>query len=208
LEGVYLTQGANLNGEIVGTGATDLFDVFLSDPGTAIEGTGINTPSATVFVENFAAVVGSGGSPILDAASLWVRGGGLVENLTTTVTGSIVLVGGGQLTSVTGTSGSLSCTGGAISGGSLSVSTATLSGCAMSGGFQLTATTVNTDAQSWGSYLAQGGLLNGATLTLQSAAYVPSTPANWSDAGVPTTVAQGLDRIAAALHGLTPPVYP
>ena len=71
-----------------------------------------------------------------------------------------------------------------------------------------TATTVTTDAQSWGNYLAVGGLVNGATVTIMSPAYSPATPSNWSDAGVPTTEAAALDRLAAAFAGLTPPVHP
>jgi hypothetical protein len=60
--------------------------------------------------------------------------------------------------------------------GTLSCALATLQGCQFSGGFQLTAATVTTDAQSWESYLGQGGLPNGAVVTIvgQSAsAYAP-----------------------------------
>ena len=221
-ETVLLTAGASITGNIIGTGATALEDLTVEFE-SFVDGN-IDAPSCYVHLNTNGGIFGnitclhiensvgaSAGFGTLTSAS-----GGYYINL----------FAGGQLDGATISGGAglvcessqiLNCTGSLVSdfvltqsnitGGSLSCVAATMTGSVFAGGFQLTATTIVADSSTWGSYLAQGGLLNGASLSLTPNAYEPASPGDWTSPA-PTTDAAALDRLAAAFNGLVPPVKP
>jgi hypothetical protein len=207
--GVVLLLGASCT-DIIGTGATDLNFISLSDDASA---TTINCPHTAVIVSDNGGVFSG-----VTASSLFIEKLGLVSGAVT-CSGNVTLESSSELASstlsaaslittdstvasVTATLGaSLNGTRSLFQGGSAHCATAEFNLCTFSGGFQVTATNVLTDAVSWQNYLAQGGLPNGAAVTITNA----SATAYGNSFSAPTSVepATGAGTPIAAFN-LTP----
>jgi len=187
--------GSTVSGTIVGTVASQLSDLFVLS--TIVEG-GINTPSAAVTVIGPFSYVGDGvtclylhvgdNSPgalvsgtIVSSENVTLYNGGELAFGSLSAPNLAIIEGGSVISNFTISLGvgSLSALDGNFTAGSVTCTDATLNDCIFNGGFQLTATTVTTDAQSWTNYLAQGGSTSGiGTLTVQRASgtLFPSNP--------------------------------
>jgi|HubBroStandDraft_2_1064218.scaffolds.fasta_scaffold15748_2 hypothetical protein len=207
--GVVLLLGASCT-DIIGTGATDLNFISLSDDASA---TTINCPHTTVIVSDNGGVFSG-----VTASSLFIEKLGFVSGAVT-CSGNVTLESSSELASstlsaaslittdstvasVTATLGaSLNGTRSLFQGGSAHCATAEFNLCTFSGGFQVTATNVLTDAVSWQNYLAQGGLPNGAAVIITNA----SATAYGNSFSAPTSVepATGAGTPIAAFN-LTP----
>jgi hypothetical protein len=213
-ESLFITSNGILNGTVSFASSTATREIDIFD-GSQILGTldvAGSGPSivrvydsllyATVTIQD---VLVSGASTVSGSVDATVAfsigatgpstsGGAVIDSATYTV-GNTFTATDVTIIGSTGSSDAAVLTQVNFQGGTLDCGGATLQNDTFSGGFQLTASTVTTDAQSWGNYLAQGGLLNGATVSIVSAAYKPATPSNWSPA--PTTVSGALDQLAA-----------
>jgi hypothetical protein len=187
--GVAILGGTTIS-TITGTGATELTFVEIDQESFVST---INCPSSSVTVQGESTV----SSVTCTFLEVGLAGG--VGPGTATCSNTCSLSFGSILDATTLTAPALdstyatvvNCTitiAGAVdaehtqfTGGTLQCASINISGCDFSGGFQLTATTVTSDAQSWILYLSQGGLPNGATVTITGQAATAFT----SSAGFP-----------------------